>query len=56
MTVPHEESRPPDGKSAWEPPTITLVGRVQDLVHGQGKVSGGTDSDVGNIRKVAGLA
>jgi hypothetical protein len=58
MTRPQGEpvrSDIPDTRATWEPPTVTPVGTVRDLVHGVGKLSGDTDGDAGSIRKAPGL-
>jgi hypothetical protein len=48
---PHRE--PPDAlpKPRWEPPTLTWLGDVRDLVQGANKQSGNADSDGTSVRK-----
>jgi hypothetical protein len=50
------EERPArPARRVWSRPTATKVGRVRDLVRGEGKLSGGADGDAGNTRKTKGL-
>jgi hypothetical protein len=39
---PEEGPQPPGERSAWQEPTLTMIGRVRDLVRGRTK-SGPTD-------------
>jgi hypothetical protein len=49
MTIqPEDQFETPDArgnKGEWEPPAVTLVGSVKDLVLGGPKMSGGHDQD-----------
>jgi hypothetical protein len=42
-----------EGRSPWEPPTLTLLGTLSDLVRStQGKGSGPSDADLGARKNV----
>ena len=57
MTIEaHSEPGAGAAKAPWEPPRITCVGKVRDLVRGQGKLSGELDGDAGSVRKASGLS
>jgi hypothetical protein len=55
MNQPEEETddaQQVTGKSPWERPTLTELGKVKDLVKGQGKQGSRADHDPSETRKV----
>ena len=44
-----EEAKRPRTPSPWEPPTLTALGNVKDLIHGGPKTGGGADGE--GVRK-----
>ena len=40
-----------NGKVAWEPPTLTLLGDVKDLIHASGKAGSFADGDSASLGK-----
>lgn len=42
-----DEAQPPSARSAWERPTLTVLGNVKDLVRGGPKTGSALDSDHG---------
>jgi len=54
MKIVREESSPaaPAAKQAWEAPTLSYIGDVDDVVQGGGGKVSVTNSDPGEPRKV----
>jgi len=44
-----DEVKPPGARVPWEPPTLTALGNVKDLIRGGPKTGGGADGE--GIRK-----
>jgi hypothetical protein len=47
MTEEPQRDRPAAPRAAWQPPAVTALGNVKELIRGGPKTGGGDDADHG---------